>query len=193
MRSFCRICKNAEKYDLLHRRNISVEDAWNEFLEPLTQLNKTMSRNASAGISLTRILTLAAYKRAWRVLVEYAKRIRETSFTSHFSMDPAYIWCVALHHIYAGISKRSQRGGLENRLPKRHGGSNPSSCAIKINTIPRGWCLFLYHSHRGRTPFREAKRGVRIPQAQSKHWGTKYSRYLRREEMSVLIRTMWND
>ena len=30
---------------------------------------------------------------------------------------------------YAGISKRSQRGGLENRLPKRHGGSNPSSCA----------------------------------------------------------------
>ena len=31
--------------------------------------------------------------------------------------------------IYAGISKRSQRGGLENRLPKRHGGSNPSSCA----------------------------------------------------------------
>ena len=40
---------------------------------------------------------------------------------------------------------------LENRLPKRHGGSNPSSCAIKTNTIPRGWCLFLYHSQRGRT------------------------------------------
>ena len=29
---------------------------------------------------------------------------------------PAYIWCVTLHHIYAGISKRSQRGGLENFL-----------------------------------------------------------------------------
>ena len=30
---------------------------------------------------------------------------------------------------YAGLSKWSQRGGLENRLPNRHGGSNPSSCA----------------------------------------------------------------
>ena len=36
----------------------------NEFHEPPTQLNKTMSRNASSGISLTRIPTLAAYKRA---------------------------------------------------------------------------------------------------------------------------------
>ena len=30
---------------------------------------------------------------------------------------------------YAGIAKRSQRGGLENRLAQSHGGSNPSSCA----------------------------------------------------------------
>ena len=84
---------------------------------------------------------------------------------------------------YAGLSKWSQRGGLENRLPNRHGGSNPSACAIKTNTIPRGWCLFLYHSQRGRTLVREAKRGVRIPQAHSKPRGTKHSRYLRREEM----------
>ena len=41
---------------------------------------------------------------------------------------------------------------LENRLPKRHGGSNPSSCAIKTNTIPRGWCLFLSRRMRGREP-----------------------------------------
>ena len=74
---------------------------------------------------------------------------------------------------------------LENRLPKRHGGSNPSSCAIKTNTIPRGWGLFLYHSQRGRTLVRKAKRGVRIPQAQRIPRGTEYSRYLRREEMSA--------
>ena len=35
---------------------------------------------------------------------------------------------------YAGLSKWSQRGGLENRLPNRHGGSNPSACA-KNNSI----------------------------------------------------------
>ena len=80
---------------------------------------------------------------------------------------------------YAGLSKWSQRGGLENRLPNRHGGSNPSACAIKTNTIPRGWCLFLYHSQRGRT------RRVRIPPSQSIPRGTDSSRYLRREEMSA--------
>ena len=53
---------------------------------------------------------------------------------------------------YAGLSKWSQRGGLENRLPNRHGGSNPSACAIKTNTIPRGWCLFLSRRTRGREP-----------------------------------------
>ena len=37
-------------------------------------------------------------------------------------------------------------------MPKRHGGSNPSSCAIKTNTIPRGWCLFLSRRTRGREP-----------------------------------------
>ena len=88
---------------------------------------------------------------------------------------------------YAGLSKWSQRGGLENRLPNRHGGSNPSACAIKMNTIPRGWCLFLYHSQRGRTLVRKAKRGVRIPQAQSIPRGRDSSRYLRREEMSDWI------
>ena len=62
----------------------------------------------------------------------YAKRIRETSFTSHFSIGPAYNDALNAS-LYAGISKRSQRGGLENRLPKRHGGSNPSSCAKKKN------------------------------------------------------------
>ena len=59
---------------------------------------------------------LAAYKRAWHGLIGYAKRIREASFTSHFSKSPANIWCIFLHHIFAGISKRSQRGGLENFL-----------------------------------------------------------------------------
>ena len=49
--------------------------------------------------------------------------------------------------LMSGFSK-----SLENRLPKRHGGSNPSSCAIKINTIPRGWCLFLSRRTRGREP-----------------------------------------
>ena len=136
-------------------------------------------RNISA---LPKIPSLAAYKRAWRVFVGYAKRIRETSFASlfeiglHIIMRQRALW-------YAGISKRSQRGGLENRLPKRHGGSNPSSCAIKTNTIPRGWCLFLYHSQRGRT------RRVRIPQAQSAPRGTDSSRYLRREEISAWIYT----
>ena len=45
---------------------------------------------------------------------------------------------------YAGISKRSQRGGLENRLPKRHGGSNPSSCATFTLENPSVFKGFLY-------------------------------------------------
>ena len=62
--------------------------------------------------TLSNIPTLAAYKRAWRVFAGYAKRIRENRFASHFE--------IGLHIImrqralwYAGISKRSQRGGLE--------------------------------------------------------------------------------
>ena len=51
------------------------------------------------------------------------------------------------------ISKNTQayRSGHNEAVLKTvrgnsHGGSNPSACAIKTNTIPRGWCLFLYHS-----------------------------------------------
>ena len=55
----------------------------------------------------------------------------------------AYIWCSKPHHIYAGISKWSQRGGLENRLPKRHGGSNPSSCANKNGLLLAGRPIFI--------------------------------------------------
>ena len=40
----------------------------------------------TAGLFLSRIPSLAVYKRAWRIFVEYAKRIRETSFTSHFEI-----------------------------------------------------------------------------------------------------------
>ena len=52
-----------------------------------------------AGLSLTRIPALAAYKRAWRVFVGYAKRIRETSFTSHFKIG-LLIYGVVNHTIY---------------------------------------------------------------------------------------------
>ena len=52
-----------------------------------------------AGLSLTRIPSLAAYKRAWRIFVGYAKRIRETSFTSHFKKRTA-IYGVVNHTIY---------------------------------------------------------------------------------------------
>ena len=45
------------------------------------------------------------------------------------------------------------------------------------------------HSQRGRTLVRNAKRGVRIPQARSIPRGTDSSRYLRREEMSPKIYT----
>ena len=52
-----------------------------------------------AGISLSRITALVAYKRAWRVFVGYAKRIRETSFTSHFEIG-LHIYGVVNHTIY---------------------------------------------------------------------------------------------
>ena len=52
-----------------------------------------------AGISLSRIPALTAYKRAWRVFVGYAKRIRETSFTSHFEIG-LHIYGVVNHTIY---------------------------------------------------------------------------------------------
>ena len=52
-----------------------------------------------AGLSLTRIPALAAYKRAWCVFVGYAKRIRETSFTSHFEIG-LLIYGVVNHTIY---------------------------------------------------------------------------------------------
>ena len=52
-----------------------------------------------AGLSLSRIPSLAAYKRAWRGFVGYAKRIRETSFTSHFEIG-LHIYGVVNHTIY---------------------------------------------------------------------------------------------
>ena len=52
-----------------------------------------------AGLSLTSILSLAARKRVWRVFVGYAKRIRETSFTSHFEIG-LHIYGVVNHTIY---------------------------------------------------------------------------------------------
>ena len=70
-----------------------------------------------------------------------------------------------MHHIYAGISKWSQRGGLENRLPKRHGGSNPSSCANKNGLLLAGRPIFIatVRGSRIRSPSELARRGVRIP------------------------------
>ena len=52
-----------------------------------------------AGLSLSRIPALAAYKRAWRVFVGYTKRIRETGFTSHFEIG-LHIYGVVNHTIY---------------------------------------------------------------------------------------------
>ena len=52
---------------------------------------------------------------------------------------------------------------LENRLPKRHGGSNPSSCAKNKDT-PCG-CHLFFATVRGsqiRSPSELARRGVRI-------------------------------
>ena len=40
----------------------------------------------------------------------------------------------------------AERSSLENRLPKRHGGSNPSSCAKKIRTLLVGVLYFLPQS-----------------------------------------------
>ena len=53
----------------------------------------------TAGLSLSRIPSLAVYKRAWRIFVGYAKRIRETSFTSHFKTG-LHIYGVVDHTIY---------------------------------------------------------------------------------------------
>ena len=66
-----------------------------------------------AGLSLTRIPTLAAYKRAWRVFAGYAKRIRETSFTSHFKIG-LLIYGVVNHTIY----KQEYRSGHNEAVLK---------------------------------------------------------------------------
>ena len=87
----------------------------------------------------------------------YTKRIRETSFTSHFEIG-LHIYGVVNHTIYAGISKRSQRGGLENRLPTRHGGSNPSSCANK-KVYSLRVDLFLLPQSEGTNPLSRSETG----------------------------------
>ena len=66
-----------------------------------------------AGLSLSRIPALAAYKRAWRVFVGYAKRIRETSFTSHFEIG-LLIYGVVNHTIY----KQEYRSGHNEAVLK---------------------------------------------------------------------------
>ena len=66
-----------------------------------------------AGISLSRIPALAAYKRAWRVFVGYAKWIREKSFTSHFEIG-LLIYGVVNHTIY----KQEYRSGHNEAVLK---------------------------------------------------------------------------
>ena len=66
-----------------------------------------------AGISLSRIPALAAYKRAWRVFVGYAKWIREKSFTSHFKIG-LLIYGVVNHTIY----KQEYRSGHNEAVLK---------------------------------------------------------------------------
>ena len=66
-----------------------------------------------AGLSLSRIPSLAAYKRAWRIFVGYAKRIRETSFTSHFKIG-LLIYGVVNHTIY----KQEYRSGHNEAVLK---------------------------------------------------------------------------
>ena len=53
---------------------------------------------------------------------------------------------------------------LENRLPKRHGGSNPSSCANKNGLLLVGRPIFIatVRGSRIRSPSELARRGVRI-------------------------------
>ena len=54
---------------------------------------------------------------------------------------------------YAGLSKWSQRGGLENRLPNRHGGSNPSACANKNGLLLVGRPIFIATVRGDELPF----------------------------------------
>ena len=76
--------------DLLHRRIISVED--------------TLTRCLQASLTHLRGVCEAD---SWN---KFHEPLRNRT---------AYIWCSEPHHIYAGISKRSQRGGLENLSVKR--------------------------------------------------------------------------
>ena len=85
-----------------------------------------------AEISLSRIPSLAAYKRAWRIFVGYAKRIRETSFTSHFGIG-LLIYGVVNHTIY----KQEYRSGhneavLKTVRPKATGVRIPLPAPIKM-------------------------------------------------------------
>ena len=66
-----------------------------------------------AGLSPKRIPSLAAYKQAWRIFVGYAKRIRETSFTSHFEIG-LLIWGVVNHTTY----KQEYRSGHNEAVLK---------------------------------------------------------------------------
>ena len=79
---------------------------------------------------------LKKYAGLFRQLPNVANRIRLRRATSN-----AHVFNKIS---YAGLSKWSQRGGLENRLPKRHGGSNPSSCATSTLEKPSVFKGFLY-------------------------------------------------
>ena len=85
-----------------------------------------------AGLSLTRIPALAAYKRAWRVFVGYAKRIRETSFTSHFEIG-LHIYGVVNHTIYMQEYRSGHNEAvLKTVCPKGTGVRIPLPAPIKM-------------------------------------------------------------
>ena len=77
------VCWTVQSASWKTRRFISAAaeccglDSWNEFHEHQYKWITGKMIYYIAGLSLTRIPTLAAYKRAWRIFVGYAKRIRK--------------------------------------------------------------------------------------------------------------------
>ena len=107
----------------------------------------------TAGLSLSRIPSLAAYKRAWRIFVGYAKRIRETSFTSHFEIG-LHIFGVVNHTKYMQEYRSGHNEAvLKTVCPKGTGVRIPLPAPNKNGLLLVGRPIFIATVRGDELPF----------------------------------------
>ena len=95
-----------------------------------------------AGLSLSRIPALAAYKQAWRVFAGYAKRIRETSFTSH-QHNLIRLWAEMHHQEYLVNDENTRTCRLQASLTRLRGVCEADSWNEFHETLLNGSCIYM--------------------------------------------------